>query len=382
MEILNKLKKGVAEIISEKELLERLKKDTPLKIKWGADPSAPDLHLGHTVILRKLKLFQELGHQIYFLIGDFTALIGDPSGRSETRPALTQDEVKINARTYQDQVFKILDKKKTTVVYNSRWLNKLNAVDIIHLSSKHTVARMLERDDFEKRYKGGEPISIHEFLYPLFQGFDSVELQADLEIGGTDQKFNLLVGRQLQSDWEQPPQVVMTMPILEGTDGVQKMSKSLGNHIGINESPQEMYGKLMSIPDQLMPRYYELLTDLVFDQKKHPRDSKILLAKTIVAQYHDQSAANNAAKNFSEVFAAGGLPTDIPEIKLKAKTLNIVQLVAACNLTKSNGETKRLIKQKAVSLDGKPIVDEKTNITVKNGSVLRVGKRRFARLKT
>ncbi|MBU0580792.1 MAG: tyrosine--tRNA ligase [Candidatus Margulisbacteria bacterium] len=381
LEVLNKIKKGTEEIISEEELLKKLRQNKPLKIKWGADPSAPDLHLGHTVVLRKLKLLQDLGHQIIFLIGDFTALIGDPTGKSETRKPLTQAEVKINARTYQEQVFKILDRKKTTVVFNSKWLNKLNAVDIIHLSSKHTVARMLERDDFEKRYKSGQPISIHEFLYPLFQGYDSVELNADLEIGGTDQKFNLLVGRQLQADWEQQPQVIITMPILEGTDGVQKMSKSLNNHIGIMEPPQEMYGKLMSIPDKIMPRYYELLTDITFNPKQHPKAAKVELAKIIVSQYHGQVAAEKAAQAFEKVFAAGELPEKMPEVRLPRNTLDIIKIIAACKLTASNAESKRLIQQKAVTLDGKLITNEKAEITIPDGAVLKVGKRRFCRLR-
>ncbi len=378
---LNIITKGIEELISEKELLERLKKGKPLKIKWGADPSAPDLHLGHTVVIRKLKQFQDMGHEIIFLIGDFTARIGDPTGKSETRKPLSAEQVDKNAKTYQEQVFKILDRHKTKVVYNSHWLNKMTASDLVHLTGKQTVARMLERDDFEKRYKSGQAISIHEFLYPLFQGYDSVELKSDIEIGGTDQKFNLLMGRQLQADWGQEPQVVITMPILEGLDGVQKMSKSLGNHVGITEPANEMFGKLMSIPDALMPRYYQLLTDLTFDAGRHPKESKVILAKNIVSFYHGEKAADEAAANFENVFAGGGVPNDTPTIAISSDKLNIVDLVLTCKLAPSKNEARRLVQQNAVSIDGTVISSDKDIVNIKNGAVLKVGKRKFARLK-
>lgn len=378
---INSIKKGTIEIISEDELKARLKKDSPLTVKFGADPSAPDLHLGHTVVLRKLKLLQDLGHQIVFLIGDFTAQIGDPTGKSETRKQLTPEEVAENALTYQQQVFKILDKSKTKVVYNSHWISKLSPAEIIKLTAQHTVARMLERDDFKKRYQSNQPISIHEFMYPLLQGYDSVHLKADIELGGTDQKFNLLVGRQLQEAAGQEPQVLIMMPILEGTDGVNKMSKSLNNHIGLTEEPAEMFGKVMSIPDEVMPQYFELLTDLSFDSKEHPRDAKVRLAKEIVTIYHDKKAAEKAADQFTQVFANKGLPDQMPEITVKNSSLSIVELVALAGLTDSNGETKRLIKQNAVSLDGETISDINYQVNIGADMVLKVGKRRFARIK-
>jgi tyrosyl-tRNA synthetase len=307
------IKKGALEIIPEAELVEKLKTGKPLRVKFGADPSAPDLHLGHTVVINKLKQLQDLGHHIIFLIGDFTAQIGDPTGRNETRPPLSADQIKKNAKTYQDQVFKILDRKKTEVVYNSNWLNKLTIQDVIKLAGKYTVARMLERDDFAKRYLNKHPISIHEFLYPLMQGYDSVELKADLELGGNDQKFNLLVGRELQREFNQAPQAIITLPILEGTDGVNKMSKSLGNYIGITEAPNEIFGKTMSISDQMMLRYYDLLTDIPLSEIRaaHPKEAKINLAKIFVARFYGQKEAEKAAEEFNRVFSEKSLPSNM-----------------------------------------------------------------------
>lgn len=307
---LEEIKKGCVELIPEEELAAKLKKGKPLKVKWGADPSAPDIHLGHTVVLKKLKQFQDLGHEVIFLIGDFTARIGDPTGKSETRKPLTKEEVMINSRTYQEQVFKILDKKRTRVVYNSRWLSELKIEDVINLAAKYTVARMLERDDFMNRFEKQRPISIHEFLYPLIQGYDSVKLKADIEIGGTDQKFNMLVGRELQREFKEEPQVIITMPLLEGTDGVQKMSKSLNNYIGITEPPSEIYGKTMSISDELMLRYYSLLTDENIEEMKklHPKEAKKKLAGELVAIYYGREAAEDAGAEFEKIFAQGKLP--------------------------------------------------------------------------
>lgn len=380
MEIINKIKQNTVEIISEAELQKKLKKNKPLKIKFGADPSAPDLHLGHTVALRKLRELQDLGHEITFLIGDFTASIGDPTGKSETRKPLSSEQIAKNAETYQEQVFKILNRKKTKVVYNSDWINKLKPQDLIKLMSQITVAQMLEREDFKKRYTNNQPLHLHEFLYPLLQGYDSVYLEADIELGGTDQKFNLYVGRQLQEYFGQEPQCLIIMPILEGTDGVQKMSKSLGNHIGITEKPNDMFGKIMSIPDHIMSRYYELLTDMQFDSKEHPRDAKIRLAKYIVTQFHSAEEADSAAQNFVKVFSSGGVPDDIKEVKIPAEPINIVKLIGLANLCESNSEAKRLIKQGAVSLDEKIINDPALEIPVKKGQILRVGKRRFVKL--
>jgi tyrosyl-tRNA synthetase len=377
---LEQLKNGTIEIISETDLQKKLHKKRPLRIKFGADPSAPDLHLGHTVALRKLRQFQEFGHEIIFLIGDFTASIGDPTGKSETRKPLSAEQIVKNAETYQDQVFKILDRKKTKVVYNSEWINKLKPQDIIKLMSQITVAQMLEREDFKKRYTNNVPLHLHEFLYPLLQGYDSVALEADVELGGTDQKFNLYVGRQLQEFFGQEPQSLVIMPILEGTDGVQKMSKSLGNHIGITEKPNEMFGKIMSIPDYIMPRYYELLTDMKFDAQEHPRDAKVKLAKFIVTQFHSAEEAEQAATNFTKVFSSGGIPDDIKTFKVTENPINIIKLIAAAGLTESNAEAKRLIKQNAVTLDDQSITDPSATLTVNKGQVLRVGKRRFVKL--
>ncbi len=367
------LKRGTVEIIEEEELLAKLKraKETgkPLKVKAGFDPTAPDLHLGHTVLLQKMKHFQELGHEVYFLIGDFTAMIGDPSGRSETRPPLTREQVLENAQTYKEQVFKILDPEKTKVVFNSQWMSKFGAEDFIRLCAKYTVARMLEREDFKKRFESGRPIAIHELIYPLIQAYDSVALEADVELGGTDQRFNLLVGRDIQREYGQEPQVIITVPILEGLDGVQKMSKSLGNYIGITEPPQEMFGKLMSISDELMWRYYELLTDVPLEEiarwkeevaqgKLNPKDLKVNLAKIIVSRYHSPEAAQKAAEEFEKVFARGGVPEDIPEINVSASEVWLPRFLKEQGLVKSTSEGKRLLKQGGVHVDGQKIATE------------------------
>lgn len=389
--------RGAVEIISEEELVKKLKEDRPLRIKLGVDPSAPDLHLGHTVPLRKLKQLQDIGHQIIFLIGDFTGRVGDPTGRSETRKQLTEEEIIKNAETYKEQVFKILDPGKTLVEYNSRWLGSMNFGDVIKLSSRYTVARMLERDDFARRYQEGRPIGIHEFLYPLMQGYDSVALQADVEIGGTDQKFNLLVGRQLQREEGQESQICLTLPIIEGLDGVNKMSKSLGNHIGIHEPPAEMYGKVMSLPDQLMVRYYELVTDVPLEEIReikrdleqatvHPRDVKMRLAREIVSLYHSPADALRAEESFKAVFQKGDLPTEIPEIAIPEEFLVdgkiwIVKLLAVLGLVSTNSEARRLISQGGVSINGNRVDDAGIELCPEPGMVVQVGKRRFAKIK-
>lgn len=395
------IKRGTDEIISEEELKNKLrnskKSKKPLRIKQGFDPSAPDIHLGHTVGLRKLRHFQDLGHDVYFLIGDFTGMIGDPSGRSSTRKQLTTVEVKKNAETYKEQVFKILDPNKTIVEFNSHWLGKLSFVDVIHLCSKYTVARMLERDDFSNRFQEKKPIGVHEFLYPLMQGYDSVSLKADVELGGTDQKFNLLVGRDLQREFGQEPQVIITMPIIEGTDGVEKMSKSLGNYIGINEEPNDMYGKIMSIPDKLMEIYFRLLTDVPEQQinqiKKdlkannvHPRDIKKRLAKEIVKIYHGYSNANQAENHFEQVFQEKMDPENsqkllIPIRDLSENKLWIVKLVKMTKALTSTGEAIRIIKQGGVRINHKKITNPNTDIVVKDGDILRIGKLNFYQLK-
>ena len=390
------IKRGAAEIIDEEELKEKIKdslqKNKPLKIKAGFDPTAPDLHLGHTVLIQKLKQFQDLGHDVYFLIGDFTGMIGDPTGKSETRKALTKEEVEKNAQTYKEQIFKILDEKKTKVVYNSSWCEKLSAVDLIKLASTMTVARMLERDDFAKRFAANKPISIHEFLYPLLQGYDSVALEADVELGGTDQKFNLLVGRHLQKLVGQRPQTVLMMPILEGLDGVQKMSKSLGNYVGITEKPNDMYGKIMSISDELMWRYYELLSDRsieeinkikqdVEDGKLHPKKAKQLLAFEITARFHSKEAADEAQSYFEEVFSKRDIPENLQTINYKLEDENvwICRLLKDISFTKSTSEAKRLIKSNAVSIDKKKINDE--NLKLEKGSyIIKVGKKKIAKV--
>ena len=386
------IRRGTDEILLEKDLLEKLASGRPLRIKAGFDPTAPDLHLGHTVLINKLRQFQDLGHEVMFLIGDFTGMIGDPTGKSATRPPLTRDQVIDNARSYEQQIFKILDPEKTLVMFNSSWMNEMSPVDLIELTAKHTVARMLERDDFSKRYKSGQSISIHEFLYPLIQGYDSVAMKADVELGGTDQKFNLLVGRQLQETYGQKPQVVITMPILEGLDGVQKMSKSLGNYIGISEAPDEMFGKLMSISDDLMWRYFELLSfrplaDIEqfrkdVEEGKNPRDIKFLLCEEIIERFHDQDAADKARENFIARFQKGAMPDDIPEVTLKATgvSLSVANLLKDASLVKSTSEAMRMIKQGAVKIDGEKLSDPKHEVVPGSCHIYQVGKRRFARV--
>ncbi|MFA4884267.1 MAG: tyrosine--tRNA ligase [Desulfotomaculaceae bacterium] len=383
-EQLSVIKRGFSELVPESELVEKLKTGQPLKIKWGADPSAPDIHLGHTVILNKLRQFQDLGHKVIFIIGDFTAMIGDPSGKSITRKALPKDVVESNARTYQAQVFKILDKQKTEVVYNSHWLSKINLPEILKLASQYTVARMLERNDFKARFENQNEISILEFLYPLLQGYDSVHLEADLEVGGTDQKFNMLVGRTLQERNGKKPQVVLTMPILEGLDGVQKMSKSLGNYIGITEPPSEIYGKILSISDPLMLRYYELLTDKPLADVKtmHPKAAKMELARILVARFHSNQAALEAEKEFESVFKSGGVPQDIETVVLGKDKVNIIDLLVAAKLAPSKTEARRLVQQGGVSIDGETVQDEKLVVVLAGEKLVKVGKRRFARVKS
>jgi len=392
-EQLEVIKRGAVEIIQEDELKEKLKKSIkekkPLIIKAGFDPSAPDIHLGHTVLLRKMKHFQDLGHKVYFLIGDFTGRIGDPSGQSKTRSRLSKEEVIQNARTYEKQIFNVLDSIKTNIVFNSSWCDKLTINDLIDLASRYTVARMLERDDFLNRYKNDIPISISEFLYPLIQGYDSCVLEADVELGGTDQKFNLLVARDLQRDVGQEPQVVITMPLLVGTDGVNKMSKSLNNYIGIEEKPNEMFGKIMSISDDLMINYYELLTDEPVDKIKkdikeghlHPMKAKGNLAKIIVAKYRGRHEADKAAASFESVFSKKEVPQDIPIIKLEIDRIDILSLMKKANLAPSSSEAKRLLAQGAVTVDGKKITEPKASVSIdKKGCVIKVGKIRFAKI--
>ncbi len=390
------IKRGTVEIIEEDELRERLKKAVDsgqtLRVKAGFDPTAPDLHLGHTVLIQKMKHFQDLGHRVLFLIGDFTGLIGDPTGKSETRPPLTPEQVQQNARTYKEQIFKILDEEKTEVVFNSTWMNEMKAIDMIRLCAKHTVARMLERDDFKKRFQSNKPIGIHEFIYPLIQGYDSVALHADVELGGTDQKFNLLVGRHLQREYGQPPQVVITMPLLEGLDGVNKMSKSLGNYVGITEPPGEMFGKLMSISDKLMFRYYELLSNKSVDEIKrlkkdiesgslHPKEAKIALAMELVARFHGEAAAAEAKKAFEAQFSRGEIPEDIPELEVSGEgKVYLPKVLKEAGLVKSTSEARRLIKQGAVSMDGKKIREEEFSMPGGDSVVLKIGKRRYLRL--
>ncbi|HPS19883.1 MAG TPA: tyrosine--tRNA ligase [Candidatus Omnitrophota bacterium] len=383
------IKRGASEIIEISELKEKLSKGKPLVIKAGFDPSAPDLHLGHTVLLQKLKNFQDLGHDVHLLIGDFTGRIGDPSGRSKTRKQLSQEEVEVNAKSYTRQAFKILDEKKTKVVFNSEWCSKLGTEGIFNLASRYTVARMLERDDFLKRYKGNEPISVLEFLYPLLQGYDSVVMKADVELGGTDQKFNLLVGRDLQRSFGVEPQIILTMPILEGLDGVDKMSKSLNNYVGINEAPEDMFGKLMSISDTLMWKYYELLTDVDFmmvkkdveSGKLHPKQAKVELAKNIVKKYHGSEAADKASENFELVFAKKEIPDNVEEFFIDKDKIGIIELIKHINFAPSGSEAKRLVQQNAVSLDGEKISDINAEIALsKDGIIIKAGKRKFAKV--
>ncbi len=389
------ISRGVADLLPEDEFKKKLEKavatNTPLIVKLGLDPTAPDIHLGHTVVLRKLKLFQDFGHKVIILIGDFTARIGDPTGKSVTRPPLTEEQVITNAKTYQEQIFKVLDPEKTEVRFNSEWLSKLDFADVLKLASKYTVARMLERDDFHKRYTEGRPISIHEFMYPLMQGYDSIALKADVEFGGTDQTFNLLMGRHLQGEEGMPEQTIITMPILEGLDGVQKMSKSLGNYIGISEAPSEMYGKAMSIPDELMMRYFMLVTDMSIEEQEqlgkdlesgaaHPRDVKMKLAHTIVRLYHGEEAANFGQEEFVRVFQKHAMPTDIPEYKVAFtdEPVFVPQLLSDAGLTASNGEARRSIKAGAFKIDGEKCNEE--HIVLKDGMVLQVGKRKFIKI--
>ncbi|HBY56950.1 MAG TPA: tyrosine--tRNA ligase [Candidatus Atribacteria bacterium] len=394
------IKRGIEEIISEEELIKKLERSReekrPLRIKQGFDPNAPDIHLGHTVGLRKLRQFQDLGHDVYFLIGDFTGMIGDPSGRSATRKQLTEEEVKKNAETYKAQVFKILNPEKTKVVFNSHWLGKLSFAEVLKICSKYTVARMLERDDFATRYKEERPIGIHEFLYPLMQGYDSVALNADVELGGTDQKFNLLVGRTIQREYGQEPQVIITLPLLEGIDGVEKMSKSLNNYVGINEQPQDIYGKIMSIPDNLMIRYFELVTDVPLDEIEkmkidlennniHPRDLKKRLAREIVGLYHGKEASFKAEEEFERVFKEKLYPEKMRELVIKKEDLKngkiwITELVVISGLVSSKGEARRLIEQGGVKIDGEKISDPHLDITVKDGMILKIGKLNFIKL--
>ncbi|MBI3583554.1 MAG: tyrosine--tRNA ligase [Nitrospinae bacterium] len=390
------IKRGTVEILTEDELTKKLEKSIstgiPLKVKAGFDPTAPDIHIGHTVLIHKMRQFQELGHEVIFLIGDFTAMIGDPSGRSEVRKPLLRDEVVKNSLTYQKQIFKILDEKKTKVVFNSQWMDKMSPPSLIELAAKYTVARMLERDDFSKRYKSQHPISIHEFLYPLIQGYDSVALKADIELGGTDQKFNLLVGRELQRDYGQGQQVVITMPLLEGTDGVQKMSKSLGNYIGITEPPKEMFGKIMSISDELMIRYYELLSDITVDELEglrngikdgsmHPMELKKKLAREIIQRFHSEAEAFDAQGEFEKVFSQKELPDDMPVVELKwdGDELWLPHIIHTSGVSKSSSEARRLIKEGAVTVNGERVTDIEKKLK-RDEYIIKVGKKRFVKV--
>mgnify|MGYP005718770753 FL=1 len=392
------LKRGVEEIIPEKGLEKKLNKNKPLIIKAGFDPTAPDLHLGHTVLINKLKQFQDLGHQVVFLIGDFTGMIGDPSGVSETRPILTVEQLKKNSETYQEQIFKILDKKKTKIEFNSTWFKKMTSAELINLSSKMTVARMLERDDFSKRYKGNKPISIHEFIYPLVQGYDSFELKSDVELGGTDQKFNLLVGRDIQKSFGMEEQIIMTLPILEGTDGVKKMSKSLNNYIGLKESPNDMFGKIMSISDDLMWRYFDLLSfkssveikelKKKTEQGLNPMEAKKMLSAEIVRRFHGEEKALLAEKEFTNRFSKGNDPAEIKLIKLsmKASSISILDLLSSeelgdYKLCKSKSEARRMIAQGAVKIDGKKISDEAISVQNPSENTYQVGKLKHLKIK-
>ena len=391
-ESLEQIKRGAIDLLLEEELIERLKTGRPLRIKAGFDPTAPDLHLGHTVLINKLRQFQDLGHHVMFLIGDFTGMIGDPTGKNLTRQPLSREQILENAKTYQEQVFKILDPAKTEVLFNSTWFDRMTPADFIHLAAKHTVARMLERDDFGKRYASGQPIAIHEFLYPLVQGYDSVAMRADVELGGTDQKFNLLVGRELQKHYGQSPQIVLTMPILEGLDGVQKMSKSLGNYVGIRDEPNEMFGKLMSISDELMWRYFELLSfrpvaEIAEWQRQtmaglNPRDVKFKLAEELVARFHGIDAGRHALAAFIERFQKGALPENLAEMRVPSRNggLAIASLLKEAGLVASTSEALRLIQQGAVRIDGERVGDRNLELAVGSKHVYQVGKRRVARV--
>ncbi len=398
-EQLERIQFGCAELISAGDLLKKLKrsqeKNQPLRIKFGADPTRPDIHLGHTVVINKLKVFQDLGHHIQFLIGDFTAMIGDPSGRNSTRPILSREEINENAKTYAKQIFKILDPDKTEIVYNSSWIDQLKPADIIRLTAQYTVARILERDDFTKRFKAGVPISVHELLYPLTQGYDSVALKSDVELGGTDQKFNLLVGRDLQQSYGQEPQVVLTMPILEGLDGVNKMSKSLDNYISVVDTPKDMFGKTMRVSDVLMFRYYELLTDMkpqevaalkadVESKKKHPRDVKIALGKFLVKRFHSEAEAQAAEEEFHRIFVDKGLPDEVPEVEVIAeKQKGFCALMVQLGLAQTNSEAARLIQGGGVQIDGEKLADSKLKIDLNPGKehLIKAGKKKFVKIK-
>ena len=391
-EVISELYRGAEEVLVEEELVKKLRKDRPLRIKTGFDPTAPDLHLGHTVLINKMRQFQEYGHTVIFLIGDFTGLIGDPSGRNATRPPLTPQQINENAETYKAQVFKILDPEKTEIRFNSEWMNELGAAGMITLAARHTVARMLERDDFKKRFNSRQPIAIHEFLYPLAQGYDSVALEADVELGGTDQKFNLLVGRELQKQYGQEQQVILTVPLLEGLDGVKKMSKSTGNYIALEDSPNDMFGKIMSISDELMWRYYELLSfksvkDIAdirkgVEEGANPRDAKFTLAGEIIERFHSTAAASSARENFVSQFARGGVPDDIAEVALEAgqEGLRIANLLKDASLVSSTSEGLRMIKQGAVKIDGEKVSDTALVIHPAAELVIQVGKRKWARV--
>jgi tyrosyl-tRNA synthetase len=391
-EQLAELKRGTAEILLESELLTKLRLGQPLRVKAGFDPTAPDLHLGHTVLINKMRRFQEFGHEVLFLIGDFTGLIGDPSGRNATRPALTAEEVQANAATYQQQIFKILDPQKTRIVFNSEWMNEMSSVGLIRLAAKHTVARMLERDDFAKRYKSGQPIAIHEFLYPLVQGYDSVALKADVELGGTDQKFNLLVGRQLQEAFGQEPQVVITMPLLEGLDGVNKMSKSLGNYIAVTDAPDDMFGKLMSVSDELMWRYFDLLsfrsnaelTELrgAIAAGRNPMAAKFELAKEITTRFHGSVAADRAEENFRNRSQKREAPIDVPTRveEIEEPTISLARLLKQAGLAESTSAAHRLIEQGGVRIDGERVENSKVALTPGPARLFQVGKRGFLRI--
>ena len=389
---LGELRRGVVDLVREEELLERLREGRPLRVKCGFDPTAPDLHLGHVVILTKMRQFQDFGHEVIFLIGDFTGMIGDPSERSKTRPMLTEKKLKENAATYAEQVHRVLDPELTRVEFNSKWMNQLSAADLLRLAGKRTLARMLERDDFKKRFREGNPIGLHEFMYPVAQGYDSVALEADVELGGTDQTFNLLLGRQIQAEHGQPPQIVLTLPLLEGTDGVQKMSKSLGNHIAIMDPPAEMYGKLMSVSDELMWRYLGLLSlrsqseldelRASVDSGGNPRDVKMALAEELTTRFHGQEASRQAAEDFARRHRRGETPDEMSEVSLAAKDggIRVAELVRRAGLAKTNGEAMRLIAQGAVRLDGERVSDRALVVPAGSTRVVQVGKRRFARV--
>jgi len=390
--VMQQLLRGADEIIPQAELEEKLKRGKPLEVKAGFDPTAPDLHLGHTVLINKLRQFQQLGHNVTFLIGDFTGLIGDPTGKSATRPALTEAEVKENAITYQEQVFKILDPDLTRIRFNSEWMSQMSSTEMIKLTAKYTVARMLERDDFSKRYAANQSISVHEFLYPLVQGYDSVVLNSDIELGGTDQKFNLLVGREIQKAYGKPQQAILTVPLLEGLDGVQKMSKSLGNYIGITDAPNDMFGKLMSVSDELMWRYFELLSfrpideidgfQKQIDQGSNPRDIKFLLCEEIITRFHSPQAAENAKDDFIKRFQKNAIPDELPEVAINlGEGMPIANLCKEAQLCPSTSDAMRMVKQGAVKINGEKVSDPKLMINQNNAFVLQVGKRKFARIK-